>query len=149
MATTIQRDSESVIRSLPPGRSGGTTAPRCHEVGCASMHSSWHVRRIRVLRLPAMVCAVTVGLAVAGCGGSSKSGSTTTASSATGAASGTVSGRDGGFTTVIPTGFVNGLAALSGGPITLQYAALAPRVDGFRPNINVVRESAHGLSDAG
>jgi hypothetical protein len=118
------------------------------------MHRVWHVQRIRVLRLPAIVCAVTVtvGVALAGCGGSSgdsKSGSTTTSSSTTGAASGTVSGHDGGFTTVIPRGFVNGLAALSGGPLTLQYAALAPRVDGFRPNINVVRESAHGLSDAG
>jgi hypothetical protein len=113
------------------------------------MRRFWHVQQIRVLRLPAIVCAVTVGLALAGCGSSSKSGSTTTTSSATSAASGTVSGRDGGFTTVIPRGFVNGLAALSGGPITLQYAALAPRVDGFRANINVVREPAHGLSDAG
>ncbi len=100
---------------------------------------------IRVIRLVALALACTLAaactLAVAGCGGSSSSSTLTHV--------GTVSGRDGGFTTIIPTGFVNGLAALSGGPITLQYAALAPKTDGFRANINVVREPSRGLNDAG
>lgn len=80
-------------------------------------------------------------LALVGCGGSSHS------SSSSHAVPGSVTGRDGGFTTVIPSGFVNGLAALTGGPITLQYVAVGPKVGGFRTNVNVVREPAHGLSD--
>jgi hypothetical protein len=86
-----------------------------------------------------LTLALALTPAVAGCGGSSSSTSTTAAPA------GSVAGRDGGFTTVIPTGFVNGLAALLGGPITLQYAALAPKTDGLRANINVAPQ-ARGFS---
>ncbi len=105
------------------------------------MYGPPHRHRIRITRLLVLVCALAV--AATGCGGNASSSSTTHAPS------GGVAGRDGGFTTVIPAGFVNGLAALSGGPVTLQYVALAPKVEGFRANINVVREPAHGLGDVG
>jgi hypothetical protein len=64
--------------------------------------------------------AIVVALVVAACGGSSGSSSST--STATNTPAGTVTGRDGGFTTIIPPGFVNGAAALGSGPINLLYA---------------------------
>ena len=98
--------------------------------------------RVRVI---AIALLVLVALGGAGCGGGSSSSSSTTSGPAP---AGSVPGRDGTFTTVIPSGFTNGSAALAGGPITLLYAALAPKVDGFHANINVVGESSQGLSDA-
>jgi hypothetical protein len=97
------------------------------------------------VRVMAVALLVLVALAGAGCGGGSSSSSSTTSGPAP---SGSVPGRDGTFTTVIPSGFTNGSAALAGGPITLLYAALAPKVNGFHANINVVGESSQGLSDA-
>jgi hypothetical protein len=88
---------------------------------------------------------VAVVLAVAGCGGGSSSSSSTTSRPAP---AGSVPGRDGTFTTIIPAGFVNGSSALAGAPATLLYAAVAPKVDGFHSNINVVGEASQGLSDA-
>ncbi len=79
-------------------------------------------------------------LALTACGGGSRS------SSATSAAQHGSAGA--GFTTVIPAGFSDRTAALSAGPVNLLYAAVAPKADGFRSNINVVRESSGGLTDA-
>jgi hypothetical protein len=87
-------------------------------------------------------------LALCGCGGSSNSASTTSSSAAsTATRSGSVGSRDGSFTTVIPSGFADASAALAGGPVNILYAAVRPVVNGFRTNINVVRESSHGITD--
>ena len=93
-----------------------------------------------------VVCVVALALAVVGCGASSSSSSSSTTTSRPTPA-GSVPGRDRTFTTVIPAGFSNGSAALASGPITLLYAALAPKVEGFHSNINVVGESSQGLTD--
>ena len=88
---------------------------------------------------------VALALEAVGCGGSASSSSSTTWRPAP---AGSVPGQGGTFTIVIPAGFSNGSAALASGPITLLYAALAPKVDRFHSNINVVGESTQGLSDA-
>jgi hypothetical protein len=98
-------------------------------------------RRLRAAIAPVVI----VALAVTGCGSSSSSSSSTTTAGP--APAGSVSARDGTFTTIIPAGFANRSSALAGAPITLLYAAVAPKVDGFHSNINVVGESSQGLSD--
>lgn len=100
----------------------------------------------------AFVVGFVVALVLAACGGSSSSSTSSTSSAqsaatATDTPAGSVTGRDGAFTTIIPPGFVNGAASLGNGPINLLYAALGPKSDAFRPNINVVRESSRGLTD--
>jgi hypothetical protein len=99
--------------------------------------------------------------AVAGCGSkttllhtSSSSTTTTsrapasttsgTATTTTTAPAGTVKSADGRFATVIPSGFVNALSRVQGGPLNIRYLAVGPRHDGFSTNINVVDESTHG-----
>jgi hypothetical protein len=73
-----------------------------------------------------LALALALTLAVTGCGGSSSSTSTTAAPA------GGVAGGDGGFTTVIPTTFVNGLAARSGGPVNHLPARAAARGVDYR-----------------
>lgn len=87
---------------------------------------------------------VAGALALAGCGGSSKSSShssSTASTSSTPAASHRVSGRDGGFSTVIPTGFTDSTStATANNPSSnIQLAVTSPPANGFATNLNVIR----------
>jgi hypothetical protein len=90
---------------------------------------------------------VVTGVLLASCGGVSSAGPTA-ASGASGrslsaaprARIADVTASSGAFGTVVPSGFRNRTAALSGGVVNIEYAAVRPSVDGFATNINVVRE---------
>lgn len=122
------------------------------------------------MRYVTAALTVTAALALAGCGSSSSSSSVvaasttrttstasnTTASSSTKAgsiakssttSSAGVTSSDGRFVAVIPAGFRNATASAQGGPFNILYLAVGPRTRGFATNINVVRESAAGLTD--
>ncbi len=96
-------------------------------------------------RVVSGLVAVVLMPAVAGCGGGSSTSSSTVSRPAP---AGSIASRDGTFTTIIPAGFANGSFALAGAPATVLYAAVAPKVDGFHSNINVVGEGSQGLGDA-
>jgi len=85
---------------------------------------------------------LATSLLLAGCGGSSGAATTAPPHSGTAATAAAVEGKEGGFTTVIPAGYQNSIASTGGSVIRFQYLATAPMTEGFRSNINILREPA-------
>ncbi len=89
------------------------------------------------------VAIIVFTLLLAGCGSGSKSSSTASTPSASTSTAitggGRVTGRDGGFTTVLPTGFTDVTSRANTSTVNIQLAATAPRANGFSTNINVIR----------
>lgn len=87
---------------------------------------------------------------LAACGGDTRSTGTSADGSSTEADGGQlVSATHGGFRTIIPSGYRNGLTTGAGDAAEDEYLAIGPRTNGFATSLTVLREatSARDLSD--
>jgi hypothetical protein len=97
----------------------------------------------------ALGLAIVVAVLVAGCGGSSHSGTSSGSTSTSATTAGqTVTSTDKSFTTVTPHSFSDATSSSQASALKVLYLAIGPRANGFATNINVVREPNHGLTDA-
>jgi len=103
------------------------------------------------MRARGAATVITAALLLAGCGSSKSSSSTSSSSSSNSARTATagqrVSGRDGGFTTILPTGFTDATQRANTGTVNIQFAASAAPANGFATNINVIRSQVRAGTD--